>query len=140
MNKIRQRLIILTVLVLLFFAILAFSAFKSFFARASVSKTPLEPRGESQEETAYFSRERRKSSFEDWGRDPFTAGSGVLKSSNGLVLTGIIYDRKGRYCIINENIFKKGDQILGFDIIDIKKDNVTLRSGDKLRVLKIGYK
>ncbi|MFH0772080.1 MAG: hypothetical protein V1933_05620 [Candidatus Omnitrophota bacterium] len=140
MNKIKQRLIILAVLVLLFFAILAFSAFKSFFARALVPKMQLEPRSESRDEEADFSRERGKSSFEDWGRDPFIAGSSVLKSSNGLVLTGIIYDRKGRYCIINEKIFKKGDQILGFDIIEIKKDSVTLRSGDKIKVLKIGLK
>ncbi len=85
-------------------------------------------------------RQRKTSSFSDWGRDPFTAGTSAVELSDDLVLSGIIWDDKKPYCIINEKVVKAGDEVSGYEIEEIKKDSVTVKSGDGIRILKVGRK
>lgn len=85
-------------------------------------------------------KERKTSSYKDWGRDPFAVGSAAAELSGDLVLTGILWEEGKPYCIINGRIAKVGHEIAGCKILKIEKDNVTVRVGDEIRVLRIGGK
>ncbi|HON55738.1 MAG TPA: hypothetical protein PLJ38_01840, partial [bacterium] len=51
---------------------------------------------------------------------------------SNIILTGIVDIKKMRYAIINDNIVKEGDNILGANIIKILNDRVVLKYEDKL--------
>ena len=77
-----------------------------------------------------------KSSFPDWGRNPFVLGAGGFSFAE-LRLTGIFWDEKAPYALINDVVVKAGDMVSGNQVVDITKESVVLRKGDKVIVLKI---
>ena len=84
-------------------------------------------------------KERIKSSFSSWGRDPFAIGSSPVEQGFGsLSLSGIFCDSKKNYCIIDGKVVKVGDEVSGYKILEITKDNVTINAGDETRTLKLG--
>lgn len=138
MDKDKQLKIVLGVVILIFAVMVLTAIFKSHRKKvAAPAKTA------AQEEVAQkieAPKQRKKSSFKDWGRDPFTMGTSAVELSGDLVLSGIIWDAKKPYCIINEKLVKAGDKISGYKILEISKDSVTVESGDGIRILKVGRK
>lgn len=136
MDKNKQQLIILGAAILVFIMIVVMKTSKP-KQRPSVAPTKaptatVSPRVE-------VSKGRITSVFQSWGRDPFAVGS-VAESSGDLVLTGIIWDENNPYCIINGKVVKRNDEFSGCKILEIKKDSVTVKVGDEIRILRIGGK
>lgn len=135
MDKDKQLKIILGVVVLVFIVMVLAAILRprhrEAAAPAKVAAQAAVPRPEAP-------RQRKTSSFSDWGRDPFTMGTSAVELSGDLVLSGIIWDAKKPYCIINERVVKAGDEISGYKVVDIKKDSVSVRAGDQIKVLKVG--
>lgn len=136
MDKDKQLKIVLGVVILIFAVMVLTAIFKSHRKKvAAPAKTA------AQEEVAQKTeapKQRKMSSFKDWGRDPFTMGTSAVELSGDLVLSGIIWDAKKPYCIINEKVVKVGDEISGYKIVEIKKDSVSVRAGDQIKVLRVG--
>ena len=78
-------------------------------------------------------------------RNPFipliTSGGKLLKldadkSENNLLLEGIIYDQKGiSYAIVNGEVIKTGDSILGYQVLKIENNKVLfIKEGEPLEI------
>jgi len=136
-DKDKQLKIVLGVVILIFAVMVLTAVFKPRHKKvAAPAKTAAQP--EAVQQKAEAVKERRVSSFKDWGRDPFTVGTSAVELSGDLVLSGIIWDAKKPYCIINEKVVKVGDEISGYKVVEIKKDSVSVHAGDQIRVLKVG--
>jgi type II secretory pathway component PulC len=70
-----------------------------------------------------------------WGRDPFLM-SAKTSEEKELMLSGVAVDEKGKIAIINNEIVREGDMILGAKIIEIKEDSVTIEKDGKIDNLK----
>lgn len=79
---------------------------------------------------------RLKSAYPLWGRNPFIPGS-LIESSDQLILRGIIWDEAGAFAIINDKIVRKGDEIEGRRVMEIKKDRVIINDGQSNFELKL---
>jgi len=134
-NKDKQLKIVLG-LVVLVFIVMALAAILR--PRHRKAAAPAKAAAQATAPGAEASRQRKASSFPGWGRDPFTMGASAVELSGYLVLSGIIWDAEKPYCIINEKVVKTGDEISGYKVVDIKKDSVSVRAGDQIRVLKVG--
>lgn len=70
-----------------------------------------------------------------WSRDPFhlspKAAEKTGPSVEGLKLSGIAADEKGKIAIINDEIVREGDSILGIKITKITDSNVTVEKEGK---------
>lgn len=138
MDRDKQLKIVLGVVILIF-AVMVLTA----ILKPRHKKAAAPAQAAAQEEVAQKAeapKQRKTSSFKDWGRDPFTMGTSAVELSGDLVLSGIIWDAKKPYCIINEKVVKIGDGISGYKILEINKDSVTVESGDGIRILKVGRK
>ena len=78
-------------------------------------------------------------------RNPFipliTSGGKLLKldvdkSEKNLLLEGIIYDQKGiSYAIVNGEVIKTGDSILGYQVLKIENNKVLfIKEGEPLEI------
>lgn len=136
MYKNRQQLVILGVVVAIFIAATAITAFRPRAKRAANAKSP---DGTAAAPKPSPQKERITSSFKSWGRDPFAIRSGSTAEENGPAsLSGIFCDPKKSYCIIDGKVAKVGDEVSGYKILEINKDTVTIKVGDEIRVLRIG--
>lgn len=135
MDKDKQKLIILGALVLFFIIILATRGGKH---KPSIGTAPTVTPTAVVRPKIEAAGERKVSAFKSWGRDPFAVGGATTDAGGDLILTGIIWDEKRPYCIINGRLSKKGDEIFGCVILEIKKDSVTVKVGDEIRILRIG--
>ena len=84
-------------------------------------------------------KERKMSTYQSWGRDPFAVGS-TRGLEGDLVLTGIIWEEGQPHCIINDKIAKVGQEVGGCEVLRIEKESVTVKVGDEIRILRIGGK
>ena len=76
--------------------------------------------------------------FETKGALPqFKAQEGYLDLSRDLVLTGISFSSRSKTAIINHKLVKEGDVIEGKRVMKIKKDQVKLKAGDQLYILRL---
>lgn len=135
MDKDKQLKIILGAVILIF-AVMALAAV--FRPHRKPAVAPEKAFAQPVAQKVEASRERRTSSFSEWGRDPFTVGTNAIDLSGDLVLSGIVWDSRKPYCIINEKVVKIGDEISGYKVVEIKKDSVSVQAGDQIRVLKVG--
>ena len=135
MDRDKQSKIILG-LVVLVFIVMGLAAILR--PRSRESSAPAKTAVQAAMPVAEVSRQRKASSFSGWGRDPFTMGTSAVELSGGLVLSGIIWDAKKPYCIINDKVVKTGDEISGYKVVEIRKDSVSVRAGDQIKVLKVG--
>ncbi len=136
MDKDKQLKMILGAVILIFVVMVLVAIFKP-----HRKKAPAPAKAAAQAEAVQRVeevKERKVSSFKDWGRDPFTVGTNAVELSGDLVLSGIIWDDKKPYCIINEKVVKAGDEISGYKVVEIKKESVSVRAGDQTRILKVG--
>ena len=141
MDKNKQQLIILAAVVTIFIAATAMSIFRPHAKEAGKEKNAAGAPGATSPAAAKPApqRERLKSSFGSWGRDPFAIGSGAAELGSGPAsLSGIFCDPKKSYCIIDGKVAKVGDEVSGYKILEINKDSVTVKAGDEIRTLRIG--
>ena len=75
----------------------------------------------------------------EWGRDPFYAeGSEAGKfAALPFNVTGIVWDEKMPFAIINDKVLKKGDQIEGYTVVEIKPGSVVFSSGEETVELQL---
>jgi len=83
-------------------------------------------------------RHAPRSSYESWGRNPFTLQEGI--SDKMLVLNGIAWDELDPKAIINDRILSVGDKIRGCTLIAVEPNRVTLNDGTQNFELKLGRK
>lgn len=78
----------------------------------------------------------------EWGRDPFVKAPERKEKEGtiGLTLEGIIWDETNPQAIINNEIVTIGDKINGLEVVEIKKDEVTLTDGKTQHKLELWYK
>lgn len=140
MDKNRQQLIILGVVVAIFIVSTVITVYKPRAKRAAKARSLARaaalaaamPKSAPQ-------KERIISSFKSWGRDPFAIGvSSTEEESGPVLLSGIFCDPQKSYCIIGGKVAKVGDEVSGYRILEINKDTVTVKVGDEIRVLRIG--
>lgn len=137
MDKDKQLKMVLGIVILIFVVMALAAIFKPRHKQAlGFVKEAAQPEAARQE--AESVKERRTSLFRNWGRDPFTVGASAVDLSGDLVLSGIVWDSNKPYCIINEKVVKTDDDISGYKVMEIKKDSVSVRAGDQIRVLKVG--
>lgn len=82
-------------------------------------------------------RQAPRSEYKDYKRNPFTAASVSQSQGAGLQLSGIIYDEKGLYALINDQIVHLGDKIGEYAVTGITQSKVILNDGAKDIELKI---
>lgn len=86
---------------------------------------------------ASAARQARRSEYKDYKRNPFTTAPVSQSQGAGLQLSGIIYDEKGLYALINDQIVHLGDKIGEYAVIGITQGKVILNDGAKNIELKI---
>ncbi len=86
-------------------------------------------RGKLTEEFIPVARDRKRTDFNSWSRDPFAPGDISALGISELALNGIIWDRVEPNAIINDEIVKIGDKVLNYKIVDIKYDKVIINDG-----------
>lgn len=79
--------------------------------------------------------QRQRSQLLTWGRDPFLAGKG--QATGELALSGILWDASHPLAIINGATLAVGDEVEGFQVLDIQADHVTLTDGSATYDLRI---
>ncbi len=70
----------------------------------------------------------KKSSYADWGRDPFVFST---ETSQELVLGGIVWDPGQPAAIISGEIVVKGGAVGSYVVVEIQQDRVILNDGEK---------
>jgi hypothetical protein len=78
-----------------------------------------------------------------WGGDPFYRNpvqttSGAVNRAPALRLLGILYRQTGAKVLINGRIVGEGEIVDGYRVVSIDRENVTLQSGDRTVVLRVG--
>lgn len=138
MDKQRQQLIIVGILIIIF--IFAWSnAFKSMKKKsrpvsnqpavAAAVETVKLPALEPLEATP---REGVQEDNSEWGRCIFSGKSySPVGEEINLKLSGILWDEKSPTTIIDGEVYKKGDKVGPFTIVDIQKDKVVLSDGSR---------
>lgn len=72
-----------------------------------------------------------------WERDPFEFPPKELERSEGLNLTGVIYDGESPVAVINDVIVHEGDEIEGVKVIKIEQNSVVLEKDGKPFTLEL---
>ena len=86
-------------------------------------------RGKLTEELLPAKRDRKKTAFTSWSRDPFTPGDISAIKISELTLNGIIWDRVEPHAIINNEIVRIGDKVSNYTIVDITHNKVVINDG-----------
>ena len=84
-----------------------------------------------------------------WGRDPFQLEPSRLKGfqpegpkgpplDQVLKVTGIVWNGRRAYAVINDFLVKKGDEIAGAKVTEIKWDHVILLKDRREHILTLG--
>jgi len=79
-------------------------------------------------------RKAVKTFYVDWKRNPFE----IVQDPNSLVIEGIVWSEENPKAIINGSIVAVGDRIGSNEVIDIKQNSVTIRSGTEEIELHMG--
>jgi hypothetical protein len=78
--------------------------------------------------TPEMSGQSKKSSYPDWGRNPFVVSSAV---SQEFILGGILWDVNKPAAIINGEVVAKGDSVGSYVVVEVQPDRVILNDGEK---------
>ncbi len=126
--------------------LLLFLVFKAFFQSHKVQTPTKKPAlsvrpKETKEIPSHLGKTeggRLKSSYSSWARNPFIPGD-LADTSGRLIVKGIVWgdDEVGTFAIINDKIVKKGDEIGGKRVVEIKKDKVIINDGQNNFELKL---
>ncbi len=86
-------------------------------------------------ERAGVASRQSKSSYEDWGRNPFMSSLAV---SQGPTLDGILWDANNPVAVINGEIAGKGDSVGPYVVVEVRPESVLLNDGEKDIELRLG--
>lgn len=78
--------------------------------------------------TPEISGQPKKSSYPDWGRNPFVFSSAV---SQDFTLGGILWDVNKPAAIISGEVVAKGDSVGSYVVVEVQPDRVILNDGEK---------
>ncbi len=78
--------------------------------------------------TSEMSGQSKKSSYPDWGRNPFVVSSAV---SQEFILGGVLWDVNKPAAIINGEIVVRGGWVGPYIVVDVRQDRVILNDGEK---------
>lgn len=84
-------------------------------------------------------RQKSRTAYEAWGRNPFMVASGPTSEAFGLKLGGITYDAKYRCALINDKIIHVGESIGGYRVLSIDKEKVVVSDGAKHIELRLEH-
>ncbi|MEW6101242.1 MAG: hypothetical protein AB1481_03000 [Candidatus Omnitrophota bacterium] len=129
--------IIVTVALILIFALTLASSLAKIKKRKAVKGGPALSSGELLAESA--DKKTVEEADLKWVRCPF---SGKVYSSAGaleLKIDGIIWDSENPMASINDTVVRIGEKVSGFEVVDIKKESVTLSDGRKNFEIKLEY-
>ena len=74
-----------------------------------------------------LSGQKERSDTLGWGRDPFITFEEKVVEGTGFILKGVSIGKgKKGYAFINDEIVRKGDTFMGYEIAEIEKDKVLL--------------
>ena len=79
-------------------------------------------------------KNKKRTSYKDWGKNPFSASKAAIPpsvGSRGTRLGGIIYDANDVCALINDELARKGDFVDGKKVVEIYRDRVILNDGSK---------
>ena len=79
-------------------------------------------------------KNKKRTSYKDWGKNPFSASKAAIPpsvGSRGTRLGGIIYDANDVCALINDELAHKGDSVDGKKVVEIYRDRVILNDGTK---------
>jgi len=78
----------------------------------------------------------------EWGRDPFFSSysSVSLKGGGNLSLKGISYSKDNPAALINTDVVFVGDKVGRAEVLEIKKNEVFLREGERKFILRLEEK
>jgi len=79
-------------------------------------------------------RKKAKTSYTEWGRNPFTLSA----SPKASVLEGILWDAQDPKAMINGRILGIGEKVGSGEITDIQRTSVTIKTGTKEKVYRLG--
>jgi len=139
MEKNKQQFIVLGVIVAILIVAIILTVLRPRPKRPIQTRTA--PAGETAPVVQRSAPQKKeiKSGFKSWGKDPFAIGGSLAEPSGGqLSLSGIIWDARKPCCIIDGKVVKAGDEVYGCKVITINKDNVSVRVGDEIKILKLG--
>ncbi|MDD4879722.1 MAG: hypothetical protein PHR22_04635 [Candidatus Omnitrophica bacterium] len=137
MDKNKQQLAVLGVVVAIFIVVTAMAVLKPRAKKPGEAKAA--PAGTAQAQRPVLQKELMKSSFKSWGKDPFAIGGGPAEAGAGpAALSGIFCDPGKSYCIIDGKVAKVGDTVSGYKILEISNETVTIKAGDEIRTLRLG--
>lgn len=83
-------------------------------------------------------RERAKTAYTAWGRNPFIIEPSAKGVISKLSLEGIVWDEKEPKALINNVVVGIGDEIGGNTVVDIKQDKVILSNKSTNFELRLG--
>jgi hypothetical protein len=83
-------------------------------------------------------KQRQRTKYEDWGRNPFVWPSEEAEAVVQFELSGIVWDEKSPYVLIDGEILHTGDEISGWTIKSIEPNKVVLTDGFTEQVLGLG--
>lgn len=72
-----------------------------------------------------------------WRRDPFIRG-GSAAGTRGLALSGILWDPTKPMAILNDQMVSVGDEVEGYQVLEIGTDRVLITDGTETIQLLIG--
>ena len=79
-----------------------------------------------------------KSSFEEWGENPFVIERGqVIEDASGPALSGIMWDPANPVAIINGQLLGVGDHVQQWQITEITQEHVVVSDGEKTQTLSV---
>jgi len=140
MDKRKRDLLIAGVLVLIFVASLLKNVILP--AKPKVSAPAEAPPPAATTDLAFLAGARNnKALFEkqravwsaEWSRDPFLLPAAGEEGSSRLAdlkLSGIVWDEREPFAMVNEKVVKVGDMLGGYTVIEIKQSSVVLWSAD----------
>ena len=80
------------------------------------------------EQSTQRDAQRERATRLAWRRDPFTRGA-AMDPMSGLQLSGILWDAHAPIAIINNQMVQVGEDLQGYQIVEISSDRVSLTDG-----------
>ena len=70
---------------------------------------------------------------EEWGRNPFLPDGSQMGKFGAvpLSLTGIVWDAKMPFAVVNDKVLKAGDTIEGYQVLEIKQSSIIVSAGEE---------
>lgn len=83
-------------------------------------------------------RRTKRTEHREWDRNPFVPGKVIVKEEKlRLVLNGIMGAANNLKAVINNEMIGVGDEIEGYEVVEITPSKVVLKKGTKTRVLDL---